>query len=713
MSLKVFFGGSMPMDDYAEGERYALAFDGLGGDGGGLCVIESGESWPEGKIAAVAAAQATKTAMEERLDDWTAQMDFTSPETVKESAGKIAAELSTRLKEAIEKRAEELDGRPQKLPTTVAGWIAFPMPDGRTLGLSLWAGDSRCYAMDARGMRLFSTDGKNDVMLDCLSGHDLPMSYCLKLNDPFELRWTCHVFEAPTLLMACSDGFYKGIPSPMHFEHTVRSIMGKARAGASADARHVDQMAIMARAWQQYSVSHNLPQDDAETLVTIFVNDDPQDGEALQRMMVAPLERLNAQYIQVYPHGPRNLDNLINRFASILWQNDAKYQFHAALKQNALRWAMSSEPLPRDLPCRSAIREMREQAGEAQDRLVSRRRPLQNQLAEAERRLKEKVDELGWTQMAVEPVTATPSDETTGRLNAAYGDDAIDNCVGIAESLSRIIPGRMKSIKANGHSRQKDKEQLGHVWQAIVDLCACVEYLTDKAGLPGVSLISTSKTELKSRRVRLSDAERKALFDALIGNGTAGIDGITLPAKEAAELAGIAAEYLSAKAALEDFTDNVDGADGISLKPLEDYLKEYPDYDARYLMKTWLKTGAAPKEFRLPEGLETLFQNNVEFLQDVQRQNERIKSSAEEIRAQKLALWEKYRVDFEAWDTPLTFERENRAEEGTTKEPDKPQETPEESQRDESPAAAEPQAGKTPEHPKGENDDEYPQIDNE
>ena len=657
MGLLIFFGTENAEDCYACGERYAFVFDGMAGIGGRKVRRADGEVWTEAKIASHVAAQATRSLMEARLDAWTEAMDFSAPANALACANGIAREVGGALTAAIHEAAGALEPKPERLPTTVAGWISFPMPDGRALGVALWAGDSRCYAIDARRMKLFSDDDtrvKTDAMLDCM-GDSLPISRKLCLGEPLELNCVCHVFEAPTLLMACSDGFYKGIPSPMHLEYWFRGLGEPEEDGARDESE--GPFEAMARRWRDFIVGEGRLDDDSQTLATLFVNADPEDATALREMLMAPVDDLEARFIAPFPEDTptgdfKDISGAIGQFAKGLVAGEERYRFHAALKDNALRWAMDEEPLPEGLPCASAVQKMRMEAGWNRKKAQDRREPLERGLAEAGAELEKRVAALEKTEATLEYARSEVSPETSDGLDGMESpQDALD----IGKRALNDIARRMKKMGSRIARGEPCGKTMARLEQDLVDLCACVNAAADAAQMPRLSRVSAQAAVIGTRRVPLSEGERLAVCGALSGADAIPAGEITLSVGELAELTALAKRRAAAQSALDDILKEGDAVEMPSLFPLEEHLRTNPRSDARYVMETWLRTGGAPEGFRLSEELGGVFRKYADELARWKRINDGILAEIGARRKRKLELWEAYRPGFEAWMEPLTF----------------------------------------------------------
>lgn len=110
-------------------------------------------------------------------------------------------------------------------PTTAA--IALAQPEGDHIVLHiLWAGDSRVYLLDEKGLAQMSADdSENQDALDNLT-NDGELTNLLAADDRrHELHYKRHVITGPTLVFTATDGTFGYIPSPMEFEYTVTRLL--------------------------------------------------------------------------------------------------------------------------------------------------------------------------------------------------------------------------------------------------------------------------------------------------------------------------------------------------------------------------------------------------------------------------------------------------------------------------------------------------------
>lgn len=96
--------------------------------------------------------------------------------------------------------------------------------------MSIWAGDSRCFSLDAdEGLRQLTWDdlkSRGDAF-DNLN-EDSPLSNYLNADSNFELHYQIVPFERPGIFIAATDGCFGYVRTPMHFEYLLLETMNRA-----------------------------------------------------------------------------------------------------------------------------------------------------------------------------------------------------------------------------------------------------------------------------------------------------------------------------------------------------------------------------------------------------------------------------------------------------------------------------------------------------
>lgn len=135
---------------------------------------------------------------------------------------KVRAKLAEFIGEGLRKVAKKFDLQKGKydgqllLPTTLA-FIRYTEKKGSVIVETVWAGDSRCYALVPEGLKLLSVDDEDN------SGLITNLFYAD--NDKVTLNYICHEIPKPCVLMVVSDGIFD--PFDPHenlgVEHTLLS----------------------------------------------------------------------------------------------------------------------------------------------------------------------------------------------------------------------------------------------------------------------------------------------------------------------------------------------------------------------------------------------------------------------------------------------------------------------------------------------------------
>jgi serine/threonine protein phosphatase PrpC len=203
-------------------------FDGMGGAGG--TVYET----PEGRrTGAYLASRIARDVVEQRM------LDLLEPDW--HLNGKAAARnLQHSVQQALKQRLQELNPAPSSLrsrliralPTTMA-LVALQrtQPGGPTwAGHVFWAGDSRAYVFESRGVSQLSTDDLRDPG-DALANlrRDSVVSNALSADTEFHINYRRVELRSPFLVVCATDGCFGYVRTPMHFEYLVLSHLLNAR----------------------------------------------------------------------------------------------------------------------------------------------------------------------------------------------------------------------------------------------------------------------------------------------------------------------------------------------------------------------------------------------------------------------------------------------------------------------------------------------------
>ena len=86
------------------------------------------------------------------------------------------------------------------------------------LGSFFWAGDSRGYILDVRGLHQITRDdiGGGDAMDNLIN--DSPMTNVISADSPYEIRQRDVMISSPCVVLCATDGCFGYLKSPMQFE---------------------------------------------------------------------------------------------------------------------------------------------------------------------------------------------------------------------------------------------------------------------------------------------------------------------------------------------------------------------------------------------------------------------------------------------------------------------------------------------------------------
>ena len=700
MGLRIFIGSEKmtPEDASSHGEHHAFVFDGLGGAGGKLRTANDGRQASEAKVASNAAALALDVLLEKRWADWANSLDFSSQTVLEEQIRSIVAdEIGGAMLEALEAAAKDWNAWDGKFPTTIAGWLTFPAPEGKTLAVAVWAGDSRCYTINADCMKLYSQDDaaeayRRDAMEDCIYKDSLPMNNRLGRDLDFTLNHSCHIFQGQILLLSCSDGFYHCGESPMHFEYYLRNL------GVE------ESFEAMQTAWTDFVLKDGRFEDDSATLETIFIHTDPDDVEALRAMLIARLEELEKAYIAPFPEEASgksylDIDACIGTMVKRLCTEGARYRFLEELRANAVRLAMDDSEIPAELPCGPVVRQMRSEHLCQRREWQEKHAALEARKAKAEKALDDRIQLAHTLEPKVNWEAAKPSwlvSELLAKLNRENSSPMNTDTQweihdlmhrrgyelqwymrylafwrpGIRSwrELSQTLPWRnwdySVNLDMNVAFPYNRTDSFRKIQQCLTDQYALANKLAEiNQILEGSTKLQLGTATAVNEGFILIESEETCLKETLIravDNKSLGDMGplrkMQMSAVDMAEIAMCAAEYVYARRELEDFDRDSESQPEPSAQPFDEYLKFHRNSDTRYLIECWLETGEKPDCFILSAELQKVFEKNIRALQDMKVANESIQKANEELLSRRLALWEKYRLGFEAHDEPFALE---------------------------------------------------------
>ncbi|MDO5852738.1 MAG: protein phosphatase 2C domain-containing protein [Thermoplasmata archaeon] len=197
------------------GEHCVVVCDGMGS--GSQRFTVDGEDHTHAYYASRQVSQAVSGFLEEAYEEILAT----------DNLGAVAYRIKVLAKEALSAFSEAngivLDGSVKGstirlMPTTLASCI-FSESGGEVDAVCFWAGDSRCYYLDADGLHQVSEDDSrvhNDAMDDLFE--DSAMSNVINLSSDFRINWCRFRAKAPCMIVAASDGVFGYLYSPMHME---------------------------------------------------------------------------------------------------------------------------------------------------------------------------------------------------------------------------------------------------------------------------------------------------------------------------------------------------------------------------------------------------------------------------------------------------------------------------------------------------------------
>ena len=186
------------------------AFDGSGGSG-----ARRYEKW-QGKTGAYLGSRVLSGAVR----DWyvTGGAELESDEAARLLKERATSYLGV-CKEACG-GSSRLRGRMVKEFPSTCAIIAYREVDGAREALSLWAGDSRCYLLNAQGLHQLSVDdlsGGLDAMENLTA--DGVMTNVVSASGDFVLHAHVVSVEGPCVLLAATDGCFGYLRTPMEFEY--------------------------------------------------------------------------------------------------------------------------------------------------------------------------------------------------------------------------------------------------------------------------------------------------------------------------------------------------------------------------------------------------------------------------------------------------------------------------------------------------------------
>lgn len=198
-------------------------FDGMGGAGAALCDGPGGRRTGAFYAATLARGFVRDIAQRDRL--------LLAEGTPAEIAGHIYDEVATKLNESaglLSMPASKLrSALLRRLPTTAA--VAVIRQRGTEV-LVFWAGDSRVYLLNPDlGLGQLTRDHLRDDG-DAMANleRDAPLANCIHADRTFSIGWRAFQPKGKYLVIACTDGCFGFVATPMHFEEFLLNTMAAA-----------------------------------------------------------------------------------------------------------------------------------------------------------------------------------------------------------------------------------------------------------------------------------------------------------------------------------------------------------------------------------------------------------------------------------------------------------------------------------------------------
>lgn len=186
------------------------------------------------------------------------------------------------------------------LPTTAAAAITRQLPDGDLEVTALWAGDSRIYVLDSRGLAQLTLDDTSvkDPMENIYEDGVLRNVFASDRS----VRLNCNQVRVkpPFAVIAATDGCYGYVTTPMEFEGMILRTLQGSFSAAQWEQELADTMGSIAG-------------DDHTLCLAAFGYD---SFEALQRSLAARYEYLRRTFLAPVQNTP--VEQREPRFA--LWE---------------------------------------------------------------------------------------------------------------------------------------------------------------------------------------------------------------------------------------------------------------------------------------------------------------------------------------------------------------------------------------------------------
>ena len=153
-------------------------------------------------------------------------------------------------------------------PTTMVTAVVHEN-GGRLCSSFFWAGDSRGYILDSRGLHQITADDitGGDAMENLLN--DSPMTNVISADNPYAVRQNSVVVKEPCVVLCATDGCFGYLKSPMQFELLLLDTLCESTSPDDWEARL--RKTIAAFAGDDYSIAlQSLDFGDYEGMKSVF-----------------------------------------------------------------------------------------------------------------------------------------------------------------------------------------------------------------------------------------------------------------------------------------------------------------------------------------------------------------------------------------------------------------------------------------------------------
>ena len=193
-------------------ETLISVFDGLGGAGGTTLTTLTGEQ----NSHAYYGSRIVHDFFINMCNDGNREL-LHDPKKLKQE---LHVQLDSELRDFKSAEAMMISKKPTKLPTTLAAMLISTKDHPTVEVQSLWAGDSRCYALTAaNGLEYHSIDDIRSNSPEEFISTDAPMTNYINAEGKFIINSKKFMTKLPSVFIVATDGCFGYFPSPMHFEY--------------------------------------------------------------------------------------------------------------------------------------------------------------------------------------------------------------------------------------------------------------------------------------------------------------------------------------------------------------------------------------------------------------------------------------------------------------------------------------------------------------